>query len=83
MNPQDCLIIEDSHLGKEDALNSGSFLCEVSSPHDVSYELIKNHLEKMGQKNKIKWNGKDINIVIPMAGLGSRFKIQVILFQNH
>ena len=74
VRPSDCLIIEDSHIGRESALSSGAHLCEVSSPADVTYELIKKHLEEIEKedKRKIKWKNK-INIVIPMAGMGSRF----------
>ena len=74
VRPSDCLIIEDSHIGREAVLNSGAHLCEVSSPVDVTYELIKKHFEEMEKKNerKIKWKNS-INVVIPMAGLGSRF----------
>ena len=39
--PSECLIIEDSDVGCESAIKSGSFLMKVESPNDIQYDRIK------------------------------------------
>lgn len=72
VNPKDVLIIEDSPRGIESANNSGANVLIVKSPNDVTYEKIKNKLMNKNVINKIEL--KDMNILIPMAGAGSRFQ---------
>ncbi len=74
--PKDTIILEDSHIGREAVLNSGcTNLIPISSPQDVNLELI---LTKINQVSKssihVPWIDKKLNVLIPMAGLGSRFK---------
>jgi len=71
VNPDETLIIEDSPRGIEAARNSKAHLLMVKNPNDVSYEKIINSM-KIKNKNKFKIN--NLNILIPMAGLGSRFE---------
>jgi HAD superfamily hydrolase (TIGR01509 family) len=66
------LIIEDSHIGREAAINSGGTLMAVDNPGDVTIENINNYLLKKEDSENIKWMG-ECNVVIPMAGEGSRF----------
>jgi len=71
--PEETLIIEDSPAGLLAAARSRADVLRVDSPKDVT---IKNILEKlnMNKTNKIpKWQGGKLNILIPMAGAGSRF----------
>ena len=77
--PRETLIVEDSHIGRNSAIESGAHLCGVENVEDVTYNKIKsriNESDKSNKKNniKIKWQAKDMNILIPMAGAGSRFK---------
>jgi HAD superfamily hydrolase (TIGR01509 family) len=75
VNVTETLIVEDSHTGRTAALNSGAHLCPVRSPTDVTEELIYsyiNHIEEK-QSYKPKWQGGKMNVLIPCAGLGSRF----------
>lgn len=76
VNPKDTIIIEDSHIGREAAVNSGGWLCAVKDSGDVSYEKIKNKIDEANSsfKTKQKWQGGKMNILIPMAGAGSRFQ---------
>ena len=74
--PKDTIIVEDSHIGREGALNSGGHLFPVK---DI-YELNDNHFlemvdefEKQETTKKIPWRNKKMNVLIPMAGAGSRF----------
>lgn len=74
--PKNTLIIEDSHIGREAALNSGAHLLEVENPNDVTWEKIFNKLQNMELKQKhhhIPWKDSKLNVLIPMAGAGSRF----------
>ena len=69
--PKDTLIIEDSPKGIEGALNSGCNLLIVKNPDDVTYEKIIAKIDHM-YTNKLEIN--NLNIVVPMAGKGSRFE---------
>ena len=77
--PHECMILEDSPIGKQSALNSGCHLCEIVNSNDVTLEKILDCIEMSEKRNiinghnqSVKWNGV-MNIVIPMAGYGSRF----------
>jgi len=75
VEPKECLIIEDSHVGRTAAINSGASLCAVRDPSEVTYEKINNCLNSIKQKEvKPKWKGGKMNVLIPMAGAGSRFQ---------
>jgi HAD superfamily hydrolase (TIGR01509 family) len=74
--PQNTLIIEDSHIGRQGALDSGANLLAVEDSHDVTWEKINNRLSHMNSqisKNNIPWKDSKLNVLIPMAGAGSRF----------
>lgn len=76
-NVTETLIVEDSHVGRTAAINSGAHLCAVRNPDEVSCGYILNYLETLeaGRKNFIpKWQGGKMNVLIPMAGAGSRFQ---------
>jgi dTDP-glucose pyrophosphorylase len=73
LRPTETLIVEDSHTGREAAILSGATLCAVRDPEDVQYETIITHTENMKEKPNPKWQGGKLNVLIPMAGEGSRF----------
>jgi HAD superfamily hydrolase (TIGR01509 family) len=73
VKPSEVLIIEDSIHGRQSAVSSGGLLCAVNKPEDVTYELIKSLINQEKNTNKDKWVDKKLNIIIPCAGLGSRF----------
>lgn len=73
VGPKETLILEDSHIGRLAALNSGAYLCPIIDPNDVTYEKIKSYLTMNSTNMQPKWRGGSMNIVIPMAGKGSRF----------
>jgi len=75
--PCQTLVIEDSPIGRVAATLSGCHVCPVACPSSVILEHIYNHITNAEMKNKdmkidTRWNA-DIQVVIPMAGLGSRF----------
>lgn len=69
--PEETMIIEDSYVGRKAAISSGAKLCAVKNPDEVTIEKIYNDMEKPIKSPK--WVDKKMNILIPMAGLGSRF----------
>lgn len=75
-SPNETLILEDSPIGRESASRSGCYLLPIEDTNNVSYDKIKDMIQKCEENNKdineVKLNRK-INVVIPMAGLGSRF----------
>jgi dTDP-glucose pyrophosphorylase len=75
-NPNECLIVEDSFHGKQAAIGSGAHICMVKNPNEVTIEKLTQEIDNINKKNNFNmWNGeKEFNILIPMAGDGSRFK---------
>jgi HAD superfamily hydrolase (TIGR01509 family) len=74
--PNDTIIIEDSHIGRKAALDSGANLLAVENPDDLTLtkiEMKMQELNSMSKENNIPWIDKKLNVLIPMAGLGSRF----------
>jgi HAD superfamily hydrolase (TIGR01509 family) len=75
--PDETLIVEDSPFGLLAAEKSGSFILRVKSPLDIKFpDMISNIklLDKNKKFKNFKWVDKKMNIVIPMAGAGSRFR---------
>jgi HAD superfamily hydrolase (TIGR01509 family) len=68
------LIIEDSHIGRQSAVASGAYLLPVENPDELNLKKIEDYIKKntMTEDIKQKWQGY-CNVVIPMAGNGSRF----------
>ena len=74
LTPKECLILEDSNHGRKAAIDSGANLLAVDYVTDVTYKRIKDQINKIDSiKENTKWNGEDFNVLVPMAGLGSRF----------
>ena len=75
--PEETLIIEDSPYGLLAAARSKSHILRVKNPKEVSLKNITNKLNQiqMGEKQIIPaWRDENLNILIPMAGAGSRFE---------
>lgn len=70
VSPNECIIIEDSEIGQTAARLSGAHVVEISNCNELSYEVIKS---SMSSTVSVNVNKPKLNIVIPMAGLGSRF----------
>lgn len=66
------LILEDSIHGRTSAYGSGAHLLPIVDPMDVSLEKILNAIERI-TKEQMTESKKTIHVVVPMAGLGSRF----------
>jgi HAD superfamily hydrolase (TIGR01509 family) len=75
VNATETLIVEDSHVGRTAAINSGANLCPVRNPEDVTEDRIYSYIRKMeAPQIRPKWQGGKMNVLIPMAGAGSRFE---------
>lgn len=74
--PHETLIFEDSKIGREAALHSGGVLVPVDSRTDLTLGLIERNLEETVTKsvNQQPWVDPKLNVLIPMAGRGSRFE---------
>ena len=75
--PEETLIVEDSPYGLLAAARSKSYILRVKNPQEVTYDNISNKLNeiKMGkQQNTPAWRDETLNVLIPMAGAGSRFE---------
>lgn len=71
VQPTETLILEDSPHGRAAAYASGAHVLEIVDPLDTTIEKINDFLA-----NKcISQPSPTIHVVIPMAGLGSRFAV--------
>jgi HAD superfamily hydrolase (TIGR01509 family) len=76
VNAHETLIVEDSHVGREAAINSGGHLCAVRNEDDVTEERIFGYIDAVNSYANAKpaWLGGKMNVLVPMAGHGSRFQ---------
>ena len=75
--PEETLIIEDSPYGLLAASRSKSYILRVKNPNEVTYTNILKKLNQinMGEKQTSPaWRDETLNVLIPMAGAGSRFE---------
>ncbi|MEI6284332.1 MAG: HAD-IA family hydrolase [Opitutae bacterium] len=76
--PDETIIIEDSPIGLLAAQRSTANVIRVQSPQDTNFEFIINEINKITYKKipnmKNKWKNDKLNVLIPMAGAGSRFE---------
>jgi len=73
VNPEDTIIIEDSPTGLLAAERSGARVCRVKDPTDLTLDKIVNFMSTE-EKVSPKWKDENLNVLIPMAGAGSRFE---------
>ena len=78
LKPNETLIFEDSSHGVLAAQESGCHLFTVKNLSDITYSRIINfmkNIETDQQKKRLNyWSDPNLNILIPMAGAGTRFK---------
>ena len=76
MLPSQTAIFEDSHIGRQAAIHSGASLIPVERRSDVTWEKIQS-IEKVTDRRvnmNQPWKSEKLNVLIPMAGAGSRFE---------
>jgi HAD superfamily hydrolase (TIGR01509 family) len=75
--PEETLIVEDSPYGLLAASRSKSHILRVANPKEVTYTNILHKLTEIENGYVMKspaWKDEKLNILIPMAGAGSRFE---------
>ena len=72
--PEETLIVEDSPHGLLAASRSRANVLRVDNPHDLTLEKIESKLNEKKSMSTPKWQGGKMNVLIPMAGAGSRFQ---------
>lgn len=74
--PENTVIFEDSYVGRLAAQRSGARLIPVDSRSDLTWEKIKIIDTSAGTLGNMKapWKSETLNVLIPMAGAGSRFE---------
>ena len=73
--PEETLIVEDSPHGLLAASRSRANVLRVDSPKDLVISKIISKLDETQNIMSIpKWQGGKMNVLIPMAGAGSRFQ---------
>ena len=74
--PKDTIIVEDSHIGRQGAIDSGAILYPVENASDLNETKFMEKIEEYENSHRdsaIPWRDKKLNVLIPMAGAGSRF----------
>jgi HAD superfamily hydrolase (TIGR01509 family) len=72
--PDETLIVEDSPHGLLAASRSRANVLRVDNPSDLTFEKISSKLKENKIMSIPKWQGGKMNVLIPMAGAGSRFQ---------
>ncbi len=74
--PEETLIVEDSPYGLLAASRAKAHILRVKNPSEVTYTNIFKKLTEIEKGNIMKmpaWKDDKLNVIIPMAGAGSRF----------
>lgn len=74
--PKHTIIVEDSHIGRQGALDSGAHLYPVKDAYELNKNIFMKYIDEFENNlsnKKIPWRNKKMNVLIPMAGAGSRF----------
>ena len=73
--PKDTVIFEDSHIGRQGALDSKAHLIPIENRYHMTGKKIEEAIKILSQTtvSHIPWKSDKMNVLIPMAGAGSRF----------
>ena len=73
--PKDTVIFEDSHIGRQGALDSKAHLIPIENREHMTEKKIEEAIDILTQTtvSHIPWKSDKMNVLIPMAGAGSRF----------
>ena len=72
--PEETLIVEDSPPGLLAASRSRAHVLRVKNPMDLTLDKLLIKLKQNNGYKSPKWQGEKMNVLIPMAGAGSRFE---------
>lgn len=71
---RDTVIFEDSFIGRTAAQRSGARLIPIDNRNDLNWDKIKSISQKKEGRINVSWKSNNLNVLIPMAGSGSRFE---------
>ena len=75
--PEETLIVEDSPYGLLAANRAKAHVLRVGNPEEVTYNNVYKSIQQINNNNYMstpKWKDEKLNVLIPMAGAGSRFE---------
>jgi HAD superfamily hydrolase (TIGR01509 family) len=75
--PEETLIVEDSPYGLLAANRAKAQVLRVGNPEEVTYNNVYKSIQQINNNNYMstpKWKDEKLNVLIPMAGAGSRFE---------
>jgi HAD superfamily hydrolase (TIGR01509 family) len=72
--PEECVIVEDSPNGLLAAQRSSCKTLRVKNSQDLNIEKLHKFINKTKSNMNTKWQDNKLNVLIPMAGAGSRFE---------
>ena len=75
--PEETLIVEDSPYGLLAANRAKAHVLRVGNPEEVTYNNVFKSIQQINNNNYMstpKWKDEKLNVLIPMAGAGSRFE---------
>lgn len=75
--PKETVIFEDSHIGRQGAIDSGAHLVAIENHYDLTKTKIIHAMELLDNTDhtNVPWQSNTLNVLIPMAGAGSRFAV--------
>jgi beta-phosphoglucomutase-like phosphatase (HAD superfamily)/dTDP-glucose pyrophosphorylase len=76
LSPKDTVIIEDSYYGLKAARESGANVFQLNNSEELRYKDLTDYIKILNGNKKstnMIWKNKKMNVLIPMAGEGSRF----------
>lgn len=79
-DPTTTLIVEDSAIGRIGAKKTGAHLMLINDMKDLTIGALEANLSKMVDNKPVEWDDKEMTVLIPMAGAGSRFAEQGYTF---
>lgn len=74
IEPNETVIIEDSPIGREAAVKSGAFVCDMDYVSDFTYDRIKGTIDNATADRPRFAAKSSLNILIPVGGAGRRFQ---------
>jgi HAD superfamily hydrolase (TIGR01509 family) len=73
LSPRECIIFEDSVYGRTSAYRSGGWVVPIVDIYDLTAEKVYQSISSIEEMKGIE-KSTHFNVVVPMAGLGSRFQ---------
>ena len=74
VTPDETVILEDSPVGLLGAKRSGGDILRIKNVDDLTLDKVKGGLYNKDNIMNNKWQDENLNVLIPMAGAGSRFE---------